>query len=80
MGVTRERVGENIELTRPTRITKYLTERRWCPRCRTYHEDALTDVLPRQNALRVSIRFSRNAFRTIWLHHYHDFRNMSEIQ
>jgi hypothetical protein len=47
MGVTRERVVEDIELRRPTVVTKYLIERRWCPRCRTYHEDALTDALPR---------------------------------
>lgn len=46
-GVTRERVVEDIVLTRPTVVTKYLIERRWCPRCRTYHEDAVTDALPR---------------------------------
>jgi hypothetical protein len=26
---------------------KYLIERRWCPSCRTYHEDAVTTALPR---------------------------------
>jgi transposase len=46
-GVTRERVVEDIILVRPTLITKYVIERRWCPHCRTYHEDPLTDALPR---------------------------------
>jgi len=46
-GVTRSRVVEDIVLVRPTVITKYVIERRWCPRCRTYHEDAVTDALPR---------------------------------
>src|SRR4029434_9367990 len=46
-GTTRTRVIEDIELLRPTVVTKYLIERRWCPRCRTYHEDAVTAALPR---------------------------------
>ena len=46
-GTTRSRVVEDIVLVRPTVITKYLIERRWCPACRTYHEDALTEALPR---------------------------------
>ena len=46
-GVTRERVVEDIVLVRPTRITKFLIERRWCPSCRCYHENAVTDALPR---------------------------------
>jgi transposase len=46
-GTTRERVVEDIVLVRPTVITKYVIERRWCPSCRTYHEDAVTDALPR---------------------------------
>jgi transposase len=46
-GTTRERVVEDIVLVRPTVITKYVIERRWCPSCRTYHEDTLTDALPR---------------------------------
>lgn len=46
-GTTRERVVEDIVLVRPTVITKYVIERRWCPACRTYHEDAVTDALPR---------------------------------
>jgi len=47
IGTTRERVVEDIVLVRPTVITSYLIERRWCPNCRTYHEDAVTDALPR---------------------------------
>jgi hypothetical protein len=47
IGTTRERVVEDIVLIRPTIITKYVIERRWCPKCRTYHEDALTEALPR---------------------------------
>jgi transposase len=46
-GTRRERVVEDIVLVRPTIITKYVIERRWCPRCRNYHEDAVTDALPR---------------------------------
>src|SRR5215207_6999624 len=46
-GTSRERVVEDIVLVRPTVITKYVIERRWCPNCRTYHEDAVTDALPR---------------------------------
>ena len=46
-GTRRERVVEDIVLVRPTIITKYVIERRWCPRCRTYHEDAVTEALPR---------------------------------
>ena len=47
IGTTRSRVVEDIVLVRPTVITKYVIERRWCPSCRTYHEDAVTDALPR---------------------------------
>jgi transposase len=47
IGTTRERVVEDIVLVRPTVTTKYVIERRWCPSCRTYHEDALTEALPR---------------------------------
>jgi hypothetical protein len=46
-GTMRERVIEDIDLVRPTLITKYMIERRWCPQCRTYHEDAVTAALPR---------------------------------
>jgi transposase len=47
IGTTRERVVEDIVLVRPTVITKYVIERRWCPACRAYHEDAVTEALPR---------------------------------
>jgi len=46
-GATRARVIEDIDLVRPTVVTKYVIERRWCPHCRTYHEDAVTAALPR---------------------------------
>lgn len=46
-GITRERVVEDIVLVRPTIITKYVIERRWCSQCRRYHEDAVTQALPR---------------------------------
>ncbi len=46
-GTTRTRIVEDIELVRPTVITKYVIERRWCPNCRTYHEDTVTAALPR---------------------------------
>ena len=44
---TRARVIEDIDLVRPTVVTKYVIERRWCPNCRTYHEDSVTAALPR---------------------------------
>jgi transposase len=47
IGTTRSRVVEDIVLVRPTVITKYVIERRWCPSCRSYHEDAVTEALPR---------------------------------
>jgi len=40
-------VIEAIDLVRPTLVTKYLIERRWCPSCRTYQEDAVAAALPR---------------------------------
>jgi transposase len=46
-GTSRERVVEDIVSVRPTVITKYVIERRWCPKCRSYHEDAVTEALPR---------------------------------
>lgn len=46
-GTTRSRVVEDIVLVRPTVITKFVIERRWCPNCRSYHEDAVTEALPR---------------------------------
>lgn len=46
-GTTRARVIEDIDLVRPTVVTKYVIERRWCPNCRTYHEDSVIAALPR---------------------------------
>ena len=46
-GVTRTRVVEAIEIRRPTIVTEFLIERRWCPRCRLYHEAPVTEALPR---------------------------------
>jgi len=46
-GTTRSRVVEDIVLVRPTVITKFVIERRWCPNCRSYHEDAVSEALPR---------------------------------
>jgi transposase len=46
-GTTRSRVVEDIVLVRPTVSTKYVIERRWCPSCRSYHEDAVSQALPR---------------------------------
>src|SRR5258706_120508 len=40
-------VRGELATVRPTMITKYVIERRWCPQCRTYHEDAVTAALPR---------------------------------
>lgn len=45
-GVVRERLIEDLNLVRPTIVTRYLIERRWCPRCRTYHESPLSAALP----------------------------------
>lgn len=45
-GVTRERVIEDIIPVRPTRVIRYVIERRWCPECRTYHEAPVTAALP----------------------------------
>jgi hypothetical protein len=45
-GVVRERLIEDLDLMRPTIITRYLIERRWCPRCRTYCESPVTAALP----------------------------------
>lgn len=46
-GTTRERIVEDIVLQRPSVTTKFLIQRRWCPQCRAYHEDAVTAALPR---------------------------------
>lgn len=45
-GVSRTRVVEDIEIRRPTIVTEFLIERRWCPRCRQYHEAPVTEALP----------------------------------
>lgn len=45
-GVVRERTVEDLDLRRPTIITKYLIERRWCPSCRSYHEAPIVAALP----------------------------------
>lgn len=46
-GVTRERRIEDIEPVRPTQVTRYEIERRWCPHCHTYKEAPVTAALPR---------------------------------
>lgn len=46
-GVTRTRVVEDIEIRRPTIVTEFQIERRWCPTCRQYHEAPVTEALPR---------------------------------
>ena len=35
-GVERERTVEDIEPVRPTVVTRYIIERRWCPHCLAY--------------------------------------------
>lgn len=68
-GTSRERVIEDIDLVRPTIVTKYVIERRWCPQCRAYREDAVTTALPRyrlglQCCCSWSTRSSRSALTT----------------
>jgi hypothetical protein len=46
-GVERDRVVEDIEPVRPTIVTRYVIERRWCRACRTYKEHPVTAALPR---------------------------------
>ncbi|MCZ7574955.1 MAG: IS66 family transposase [Ardenticatenaceae bacterium] len=46
-GVVRERIVEEIEPVRPTVVTCFQIERRWCPTCRKYHESPVTAALPR---------------------------------
>lgn len=46
-GVKRARIVEDIEPVRPTQVTRYEIERRWCPHCRTYKESPVVDALPR---------------------------------
>lgn len=45
-GVERERTVEDIEPIRPTIVTRYIIERRWCPDCRRYKESPVTAALP----------------------------------
>lgn len=45
-GVERQRTVEDIEPIRPTIVTRYLIERRWCPRCQKYQESPVTTALP----------------------------------
>jgi hypothetical protein len=45
-GVQRERFVEDIEPVRPTQVTRYEIERRWCPCCRTYKEAPVVEALP----------------------------------
>lgn len=45
-GVERTRIVEDIEPVRPTRITRYEIERRWCPKCRAYKEAPVAAALP----------------------------------
>jgi transposase len=46
-GVRRTRVVEDIVIRRPTIVTEFQIERRWCPACRQYHENPVTAALPR---------------------------------
>ena len=46
-GVERERTVEDIEPVRPTIVTRYVIERRWCPKCRAYKESPVASALPR---------------------------------
>ena len=45
-GVVRERIIEDIEPVRPTRVVCYEIERRWCPHCHAYKEAPVTAALP----------------------------------
>jgi len=45
-GVKRARVVEDIESVRPTQVTCYEIERRWCPHCHTYKEAPVAAALP----------------------------------
>jgi transposase len=46
-GVERTRIVEDIEPVRPTIVTRYVIERRWCPECKAYKESPVTAALPR---------------------------------
>lgn len=46
--IERERTVEDIEPVRPTVVTRYIIERRWCSQCRAFKEHPVTAALPRQ--------------------------------
>lgn len=45
--IERERTIEDIEPVRPTIVTRYVIERRWCSHCRAFKESSVTAALPR---------------------------------
>lgn len=45
--IERERVVEDIEPVRPTVVTCYIIERRWCSPCQAFKEQPVTAALPR---------------------------------
>lgn len=45
--IERDRVVEDIEPVRPTIITRYIIERRWCSQCQAFKEHPVTAALPR---------------------------------
>jgi hypothetical protein len=45
--IERDRVIEDIEPVRPTIVTRYVIERRWCSQCRAFKEHPVTAALPR---------------------------------
>ena len=45
--IERDRVVEDIEPVRPTIVTRYVIERRWCATCRAFKEHPVTAALPR---------------------------------
>jgi len=45
--IERERTVEDIEPVRPTVVTRYIIERRWCSQCRAFKEHPVTAALPR---------------------------------
>jgi len=44
--IERERLVEDIEPVRPTIVTRYVIERRWCSQCRAFKEHPVTTALP----------------------------------
>ncbi len=46
-GIERERIIEDIEPRRPTIVTRYLIERRWCAGCGQYKENSVIAALPK---------------------------------